>query len=661
MKTADNLVVLRLILGAFLILTARAAWDFYQQIQTLGVLFSPSSQMWWLLFLAILVILFELGLLLLTWTSLRQTLLSIGNWLVQHLPRSKTAVLVFLVAIVCGFAFFVLIPIESVVDVSALHGLLFTSAAMIVTLLLRRVLPEMHWLNILSVALLLLGSAYRLFQFLPDISLYPFSLGWSEASRFYYASLFFSGKVYGLSVPPSTLHPTRYLMQAVPFLVEGLPLWFHRVWQVILWLAGFLVTALVLARRLRISAKAWWWIFTAWVFLFLWQGPVYYHLLVMVILLLWGFDHQHWGRTLVVVVLASIWAGISRVNWFPVPGMLAALLYFLEKPKSDQPLWKYLFSPVIWVALGFGIAFGSQSLYILWSGNDPEQFASSFSSALLWYRLFPNSTYSLGVMTGVLLISLPIFWVVAFRWNKVASLFHPVAVLGIGAILGVLLLGGLVVSAKIGGGSNLHNLDAYLALLMVVGSYFYFERIPPIAEPTPIPAGLNLLLVLIPVWFALSASAQFVRYHPQTVVDSLSKMQRIFDRTLEDGGEILFISERQLLTFDYLEGIALVPEYEKVFLMEMVMAGNRNYLDAFQQDVASQRFDLIVTDPLFESYKENGESWAEENNVWVDAVSVPILCHYWRKITFPESGVQILAPRENPIDCKYALESGAQD
>ena len=196
---------------------------------------------------------------------------------------------------------------------------------------------------------------------------------------------------------------------------------------------------------------------------------------------------------------------------------------------------------------------------------------------------------------------------------------------------------------------------------MVVGSYFYFERIPPIAEPTPIPAGLNLLLVLIPVWFALSTSAQFVRYHPQTVVDSLSKMQRIFDRTLEDGGEILFISERQLLTFDYLDGIALVPEYEKVFLMEMVMAGNRNYLDAFQQDVASQRFDLIVTDPLFESYKENGESWAEENNVWVDAVSVPILCHYWRKITFPESGVQILAPRENPIDCKYALESGAQD
>ena len=110
-----------------------------------------------------------------------------------------------------------------------------------------------------------------------------------------------------------------------------------------------------------------------------------------------------------------------------------------------------------------------------------------------------------------------------------------------------------------------------------------------------------------------------------------------------------------------IDGIDLVPEYEKVFLMEMVMAGNRSYLDSFQGDISSQRFDLIVTDPLFDTYKESGESWAEENNVWVEAVSVPVLCHYWRKITFPESGVQILAPRENPIDCNFALEAGDQD
>ena len=69
--------------------------------------------------------------------------------------------------------------------------------------------------------------------------------------------------------------------------------------------------------------------------------------------------------------------------------------------------------------------------------------------------------------------------------------------------------------------------------------------------------------------------------------------------------------------------------------MEMVMAGNSKYLTAFQDDIRTQRFDLIITDPLFDSYKGSGESWAEENNVWVDAVSLPILCHYWRKVRRP--------------------------
>jgi hypothetical protein len=274
--------------------------------------------------------------------------------------------------------------------------------------------------------------------------------------------------------------------------------------------------------------------------------------------------------------------------------------------------------------------------------------------------LLPNSTFPLGVLTGAILISLPVFGLVAFRMKDSNFRLHPAAELGIGAVLGVLLLGGLVVSVKIGGGSNLHNLDAYLTLLMVVGSYACFERIPPASQPIPVPAGVNLALVFVPVLIALSTSAHIVQYHPQTAAESLAKMQNNLERALEDGGEVLFISERQLLTFDYLNGTALVPEYEKVFLMEMVMAGNRTYLDAFQKDIHEQRFDLIVTDPLFDTYKATGETWAEENNIWVDSVSIPILCHYWRKITFPESNVQILAPRENPIDCRQALEAENQ-
>jgi hypothetical protein len=152
-----------------------------------------------------------------------------------------------------------------------------------------------------------------------------------------------------------------------------------------------------------------------------------------------------------------------------------------------------------------------------------------------------------------------------------------------------------------------------------------------------------------------------MRFSKVVTSDSLIKMQKNINRALVDGGEILFISERQLLSFDSIQNVKLIPEYEKVFLMEMVMAGNRTYLDVFEQEIQSQRFDLIITDPLFDRYKEPGENWAEENNVWVEAVSVPILCHYWRKVTFPESGVQILAPRENPIDCNFALDASAED
>ncbi len=91
--------------------------------------------------------------------------------------------------------------------------------------------------------------------------------------------------------------------------------------------------------------------------------------------------------------------------------------------------------------------------------------------------------------------------------------------------------------------------------------------------------------------------------------------------------------------------------------MEMVMAGNDRYLIAFQDDLRKQRFDLIITEPLFENYKDRGDSWAEENNVWVEAVSVPILCNYRRVAAFPEFSVQIYVPRETQVDCNATLDS----
>ncbi len=142
-----------------------------------------------------------------------------------------------------------------------------------------------------------------------------------------------------VQVPPTVLHPSRYLMQAAPFLIPGSPIWLHRLWQVLLWIVMPLLTGYVLMRRLDISDRLQRWMVVAAVFLYLGIGPVYYHLLVPVVLILWGFhslpahsNKLRFAISLLVVLLASAWAGISRINWFPVPGSLAVTLILLEEP-----------------------------------------------------------------------------------------------------------------------------------------------------------------------------------------------------------------------------------------------------------------------------------------------------------------------------------------
>ncbi|HBY09207.1 MAG TPA: hypothetical protein DEH22_16045, partial [Chloroflexi bacterium] len=305
MKISDRLAALRLVLGGLLLFWLQLTLQLYRQIRDLGVIFSLTSQMWLLLFGLICLSGFGFALLLLTWTHHRRRMISLTSRFIQHLPAQKPVVIGLLLVLILAFSLFVLFPLGDFFNSAAFRWLLFGLIVTVVALLLRRTLPMANWLNILALALLIVGICYRVLQFLPDISLDPFSLNWSEASRYYYASLFFSEKIYGFAVPPSTLHPTRYWLQSLPFLLSTLPLWFHRAWQVFLWLACSLGAAWLLARRLKIASQTWLLLFLAWTFLFLWQGPVYYHLLVMVMLVLWGFDPRRFWRSLLIVALAS--------------------------------------------------------------------------------------------------------------------------------------------------------------------------------------------------------------------------------------------------------------------------------------------------------------------------------------------------------------------
>jgi hypothetical protein len=514
---------------------------------------------------------------------------------------------------------------------------------------------EKSWEELLAGALLIAVLGFKIATYSGDISTYPFSLSWSEASRYYYASLFFSRQIYGIAVPPSVLHPTRYLLQSIAFLIPNSPLWFHRLWQVILWVVITLVTSILFARILRIQDRLRRWMLIAWAFLFLLLGPVYYHLLVPAALILWGFDRQRPLRTWIVILVASIWAGISRVNWFPVPGMLAAALYFLEEPLQNQSLWRYLLKPFAWTIAGTALAFATQATYAFFSGNPPEEFTSSFTSDLLWYRLLPNPTDKMGIILSALLVSLPLFLIILYQMRNRWRAYHPIRLLGLGAILAVLLAGGMIVSTKIGGGSNLHNLDAYLTLLMVVTGFLYFGRSsleqsePPVSLPH---WSLTVLAILLPVYFILPTRSPLPMPNQEQTTTALDTINQQIEKATEDGGQVLFISERELLTFHMLDKhVPLVPDYERVFLMEMAMAGNPYYLEKFHDDIKNQRFEMIVSEPLFTQLKGRDESFGEENDAWVNQVSIPVLCYYTPERTLRDVRIQLLVPRPNPENC----------
>lgn len=521
--------------------------------------------------------------------------------------------------------------------------------------LLKLAFGRLGWIEALAAGFITQGLAYRLALFLPELSTSPLSLGWSEASRYYYASLYLAKSIYGFETPPSVLHPTRYLMQAVPFLIPSLPLWFHRLWQVLLWLVFTGWAASLLAKRLALPKGLWTALAGLWGFIFLFQGPVYYHLAVMLIAVLWGYHPKRPVQTFIVVIAASLWAGVSRINWLPVPGMLAAALYFLEEDSGKRGWLRYLLKPILWTAAGTAAGTLSMKLYELFSGNPAYVFGSSFSSDLLWYRLRPSATYGMGVLGAVVLVSLPLA-IILFWWAiQSRGRVHVLRILGLAAMLAVLGVGGLVVSTKIGGGSNLHNMDAYLALLLICGAMVAFGRVREEGQAALrnriAPGWMLLLAAAVPSLFLLTTGGtRWIRPDLASAEAAVQMVRETVEPTVVQGGRVLFISERHLVTFGKVEA-PLEPDYERVFLMEMAMAGNRPYLDQFHTDLREHRFVQIIVQTQRVLYQGPWHAFGEENDAWVENVSEPLLCWYEPGVEIPEAGLTIYIPRVGEQEC----------
>jgi len=656
MKNTSSKLFWQTFIGVSILLSFLAIFQTTQQVSALGIILWRSK---WIVLLGI----FALNMIAGAFALWQLSRASGIRWIekLELEPKNSSGKLIGLVLALFGFSivwvvrliFFgnILPQITPIFWVFLWASLLQTVGLKLIT--------NHKWHTLFALTLLLQGVTYQIYGHLTIVTDYPFSIGYSEAGRHYYASMYYAKSLYNLQLPLPFLHPSRYLLLSLPFLFTELPLWAHRLWQALLWIGLTAASSILLARRL--SLKGWMQFFvTVWAFLYFFQGAVYYHLHICVILILAGVSVKHPWRSLLFVILASIWAGISRVNWFPVPAMLAIAIYLLETPlvepvetSIENKGWRYWLTPFAWGISGLAAAVISQFIYISISGNaDVRTFGSSFTSDLLWNRLLPNETFPLGILLGITLVTAPLIVAVIQMARGNFSRLHPLRWGALLAMLVVLLLGGLIVSVKIGGGADLHNMDAFLVLLAIIATSFFADRVAGEGDLNPawgqIHWSVTVAVVLVPIGFALPQIGFLPGYNHSAVEKDIQKLQNTVSK---DDGEILFVTERQLLTFEMLSNIPLVPEYEQSELMEMAMSGNREYLENFYSDLKHHRFAFIIAEEQKFTLQKKG-SFIEENNAWVRYVGAPLLCAYKPIETLASANIQIFIPRPGAPVCK---------
>jgi hypothetical protein len=491
----------------------------------------------------------------------------------------------------------------------------------------------------------------------------PLSLSWSEGNRLYDFSLVFGQSLYnydGQIVNPYS-SPGRYGLWGILFLWKGLPIWAHRLWHLILLTLPVLIFATLITRKLKPAPLRYGMLL--WILLFLTIiAPLHPPFVVVsLIVALSAFDESPVRRGF-ILCLAALYAGLSRLTWIFAPiaaGVLIDLLLYY--PKRDGLWWRRLLP-----SAGIGAAslvaglLPTLEAYI----SLAEGTSLTSSQPLLWYRLLPNSILWQGVLFLALMHTLPLliivaWWIRSGRWRL--DWVQKTAVAG--ALTGF-FAAGLVVSAKIGGGGDLHNLDMFMfiLILVVVLGLMSATRMGGLLGRHLWVAGL-ILYMMIQIVYQFTPLSPNSTYHPyldlpnQNQINEALSLIRQETSNFKDKGEILFMDQRQLLTFGYVEAIPFVPEYEKKYMMDQAMGDNAQYFKPYYQDLANKRFSLIVTENLKTTiFGDMGVPFSEESDAWVKWVSIPTLCFYEPIYTSRRTNVELLIPRNNPVGCEAYLE-----
>ena len=612
--------------------------------------------------MGLLIGLFALGLIAflawaLTWSSSSERIFSLMESPEQFLKRFHWVSWAVLVISLVGYTVVVSIPFVKNLfgGEEGLRLLVFWYFALMGAASVRSVWQDTPWFTAVLSLVLVQTTLHLLAVNFSYVTNYPFAMGWSETSRYYYPSLFISKSIYGQNYPLPILHPTLHLLLVPPYLFDA-PLWFHRFWQVAARYLFLAVVALVMIKRISIKGTSAKWLIGLSFFLYLLMGPLYFHLAVPAILILIYYSSGNERRNWIVLLLASAWCGWSRVNWYPVPAIIMAVFYVMETPFKGKTLWQYLLRPALWGIIGLLTAFAFQRIYIAISGvENTAYFYTSLASDLLWYRLLPSATFPTGILPAAILSSASMWLVVfmAFRIHKGG--FHPLRQFLLVAALIVLFMAGVFVSLKIGGGADLHNMDSYFVIMLIMVVYLIFTQYRnedgTFNSPMSIKWVVVALLIAMPVWSQIQSGVGTVEYDRSRTDAVVASLQERVDHINSQGGEVLFINQRHLISMGMLSDVTLVPEYEREDLMEMAMGNNTEYLSRFRSDMESQRFSFIVVDPLKFQYLGPERSFGEENNVWVRRVMKHILCNYREDEIFLEDNVALYVPQEGERQC----------
>jgi len=265
-------------------------------------------------------------------------------------------------------------------------------------------------------------------------------------------------------------------------------------------------------------------------------------------------------------------------------------------------------------------------------------------------------------------------------WQRLGILMPLIACLGVG----------LIVSLKIGGAGDLHNMDMFMLGILFAGAIAWKNGghtwtmqlgkaprwIQVVVLLMLIIPGLGPLMKMRPIEFAdylpwltvltggnpygktmISLASGKTLISLASDKDAKMALENIRSEVAlaQTQGEVLFMDQRQLLTFGYIQNVPLVPEFEKKYMMNEAMAGNAAYFKTYYHYLANKRFSLIVTEPLVTQYQSSTHIFGEENDAWVYWVSVPTLCFYEPVAILDEVGVELLIPRQDTKACAHYL------